>query len=712
MTDANATPKIGASYGPSGVRDPFKNDKEFIEFVVKARSDGLSFDQENRNRGVDDTRHGAGFQWDTADFNFRSENNVPALTFNLNPTLLKHRLASRSRKRIGPRVLPESPGERFDAIAKIREGLIRNIERNSHIQRVDGVVSQNQLISGIGHYEVAIEYADADVFDVDIRIKTDTNPWCVIYDPLATDPTAADAEWVIKETSMSHQEFKRAFPKADMSSIGEDPADNTNLSLRSRSSSEGAFTDWADAQSVRVAIVWTMHAREKTLVMLTNGDVVELPEGENPETFEVPAGPDQMPHVVLQDPSTGRLMVRTAMVKYARGVITNGKEVLSDPVELPIDRIPIVRVPGLVFQIADKMHRFGILSFAKDAQRFLNYVKSDRIERIVYRNRAHASAQEDDLTAEQKEMWRNAHKARGAILFHRGQKPVPIEPPQVDQAAIIESQAAEQMIYQILDIKPGIVGMEGSTPHSGVALEHQLNIQDSGAQIYDDHFIDAKREVYRIVNQLLGTVYDTVRVTKVVQDDGTLEDAILNDPDNPESADLSIGKYGVDANVGPSQETQRVQAISFIETLTNSNPEIMGVVAPELIELLNIPGTEKIREQLLKMRGDGQEQQSPEMVAMQERLAQMEFQLAELEVAKKEAEVASKAADVDVKRATADSERAQAEERRAKAIQNEQVTEARQLEMFRRMELLIAQTDKVLAEISKIQATPPQNTQL
>lgn len=699
-----------------GTSEPFDNVEDFLTAVRKWRQQGLDADAQNRDRGIDDGRHAAGYHWEAGDLAWRRQNNVPAMTFNILPTLIRRRLAARSRRRIGPKVTPISPGTRYEGIAIIREGLIRNIDRLSNISRVDNTVSMNQLTFGISHYEVCIEYADADVFENNIVVKTDKNPWSVIFDPLATDSTAADARWGIKETVMSREEFKRAYPKAQAVDIGSNPGEYFTRPFGNRTGGAGAYVDdWITVDTVRVAIVWTMHTRMKQLAMLTNGDVIELEEGQDPAQVQIPYGEEGFEfHTVVMDQKTGLYKVRDAEVRYARATMTNGLEVLSEPQEYPIDRIPLIRVPGWEIQTGNNLDRFSMITFSKDAVRFNNYVRSDRIEKIVYANRAQYEVQEDALSAEQERSYRNAHKMRGGILKYRGVKPEQVNPPIVDQSAIIETESANRVIYEILDVPTGMTGVDGAM-QSGVVLEQQMNAADSGGQIYDDNFLEAKREVYRVVNQLINQVYDAYRIEKIIGEDGKVQDAILNDPETPESADMTIGKYAIDCSIGPSRESQRAQAIDFIQTMVNAYPELMGQAAPELIELMNISGTEKLQERLQKLRGDVDEespeaiqaaQQAQEMAQMQ---MQMEMRNAELELAKKEADVQSKLADIEVKAATAESERAQAMERAAKAQQNTQVGDARMAEMEQRIALLTAQTEKIYAEMTRIMSNGDDN---
>jgi hypothetical protein len=357
-----------------------------------------------------------------------------------------------------------------------------------------------------------------------------------------------------------------------------------------------------------------------------------------------------------------------------------------------------------------------MIHFAKDALTFFNYVKSDRIERIVYRNRAAYEAQEDALSAEQTKAYASAHKLRGGVLKYRGVKPEPVLAPQVDQAAIIETQSAQESIQDIFDIRPALAGQQGQTPPSGISLEHQMNITDTGGLIYDDLMVAAKREVYRIINQLIPYVYDAPRIVKVVGEDGKIAEAMLNNPTDPESVDVKLGKYSVDVNTGPSFETQRVQAMSAIETAMNANPEIIPIVLPELLKMMNAPGTEVMIQRLEKIAGIADE--SPEAEAQAAEMAQKEQaiqeQMIQLEMAQKnfaneklQAEAAAKMAEAESIMAEVEFNRAKIAESEAKLFQDQVTLKAKMEELDKKMALIDAQTEKVYAEIMRINNPVP-----
>ena len=705
--------------------DGFEDEAAFCTFVRESRQNDLDADRRNRDRGIDDSRYAAGFQWPVEDYNWRVENKIPAMTFNVVPSLLRHRLGARARKRIGPKVLPMTPGDRYDGIAQIREGLMRSIELNSDVSIVDSIVSQSQLVSGIGNYEVSIQYANADVFETDIVIGTDSNPWSVIWDGQSTEPTGRDARRCMKETTLSRKDFQRMFPKAQAVDIGTNPgAAIVSQAQITTDGKGGTFSDWVTEDTVRIAIVWIMLEKTRNIALLTNGDIVDI-EDTPPEQFSIPDGNGGF-HTVVQD-EDGEYTWRESPSKYAKGYLTNGVEILAEPYVMEIDRVPIVRVPAWMINTGDRVERFGMVTFAKDALTFYNYVKSDRIERIVYRNRAQYEAQEDALSAEQQKAYSNSHKLRGGVLKYRGPKPEPVIPPLVDQSAIIETQAAQESIYDIFDIRPGLAGDNARTSSSGIALEHQLNITDTGGLIYDEMMSSAKREVYRIINQLIPYVYDAKRIMKIVGDDGKVKEAVINDPENPESVDVKLGKYSIDISTGPSFDTQRVQAISMIETAMNANPEIIPIALPKSLKLMNVPGMEDLIQALEKLGGI--EEQTPEaqaaaaemaqkQAAIEEQMIQLEMQQKEFQNQKLQAEAEAKVAEAEARLATAETARMAAETARMQAEEqsrNSQIQSqerfAKMDEMAERVNLLIAQTEKVYAEINRLNATPiPQPT--
>lgn len=633
--------------------DDFATQEEFVEWIRRVYDDDIDYDKINRSRGQEDSEFAASYQWAEEDLRRRQEQNAPSLTFNRIFSLFKKKMASRTRIRVGPRVLPETDGEQYEEIAKIREGITRNIERNSDIGAVDAIVSQNQFIAGVGCYDVAVDYANADVFEYDIFIRSVFDPFSVVWDRLSTEPTGRDARHCVLHTYMDKEDFKKAYPNAQEISF-DGAGQNTWWTFSRRKIS---ITGWLSDKAIRVATVWRMRERKRTLALLTNGDVVPLPDGTSPKDFAMPTGSADgglaPPVTVALHPQTGEYIVRESPVKYCEGYITNGLEILKGPFELPIDRVPLIRVPGWMIPIGDRVERFSAVSFAKDAIRFYNYVRSDRIERIIFRPRFSWIANEDEVRGREA-LWTNAHLARNQLGLHAGPSgggPRQLDPPQVDQASILETQTAVQDIMDVFDTQQP--AQPGQTPTTASALEMLQSASDGSNVVFDEMYFAAKREVYRTVNQLIPHVYDTPRVVKVVGEDDKLKTAILNNPENPESMDLTLGKYAVSIDIGPSVLTKRAQSIELIKTMINAAPDAAAIVFDKLIELQNIQGGDVLARRWRERFNikDEETPTTPEEIAAMEQAAQLQQQQLEMEMQLKQAELDLKLADVGLRQA-------------------------------------------------------------
>lgn len=684
----------------------FETAEKYVAWVRKQREDDIDFDRLNRKRGREDSEFAAGYQWAAEDLQRREDQGAPSLTFNRSFSLLRQKLGARSKIRVGPRILPESVGDQYDAIASIREGLMRNIERISDCGSCDSIVSQNQLVAGVGAYEIAVDFANNDVFEHDIFIRPVFDPFTVTWDRLSVEPTGRDARHAMVETMLDIEDFKKAYPKASTTSI-DDQENSHSSSFGHHRVSHG---DWLTDKTVRVATVWRVRERKRRLALLANGDVIEIPEDQDPAAFSKQDGEGEL-ITVVRHPDTGEPVVRDSPVKFVEGVITNGVEILKGPFELPIDRVPLIRVPGWVIPIGERVERFGLFSFAKDAMRFHNYVRSDRIERIIFRARFGWTANEEEIQGREA-LWANSHLARNAIGLHKGPSgggPQQVQPPTVDQAAILESESAVQDILDIFDVRPQ-PAPGGTTPPTASSLEMLQSISDVSNIVFDEAYFAGKREVYRTINQLIAFVYDTPRLVKVLGNDDQLKTAALNDPMNPESVDVTLGKYSVSVDVGPSLLSRRAQSVEFMKTMINSNPDSASIVFDKFIELQNIQGGDVLARRWRERAGiqDEEEANTPEAQAAAQQAAQLQQQQLEQQMALAQAEVDLKLAEIEVrkadaaaKQATAESEIAQGDQRSLTARAVVLEAQAKVQEITARTRLAEAQTEKTIASIGQ-----------
>jgi hypothetical protein len=231
------------------------------------------------------------------------------------------------------RVLPREDGD--VKVAEVRSELIRSIELQSKASRTYAS-SLGQMVScGISAFRVDVERAYEDAFEKDIFINDIPDPLAVRWDPLANDPTGRDATFCFVGESVKTSEYERRFPKAAKPALIE----------------KEAGAPWTDGNTVMLPEYWKIEERERTFGMTAEGKTVDLTDIDR----------KKWPQLAV-DSETGKPIVREkAKCKYAVMVMTNGMEELTDPFELKLPRLPIIRVMGREVRTRDGRVRFGLI---------------------------------------------------------------------------------------------------------------------------------------------------------------------------------------------------------------------------------------------------------------------------------------------------------------------------------------------------------------
>lgn len=678
------------------IPDDFDNEDDFVDYIRETREEDASADEENRERGLEDLQFAGGFQWREEDLQWRRENKIPTLTINRYPAFLQQRIGARMRSRVGPRVDPETVGEKYEDIAKIRQGLLRGIERFSRAHVAYDRCYQNILTAGVGNFYVRLDYATDDVFDQDIRIDEIFNPFAVVWDRLSTDPTGRDARHCSVEDLIPKKEFEALYPWARVVSV-DDVANIIPMQFHSRR----FVSEWLLTDAIRVAHFWRMRVRHRVLALMTDGDVVDVTEIPNPADYARPIQNGEGVATVVRHPQTGRPIIRNSPMRYAEMYITNGVELLEGPFHLPITRLPVIRASGWQLPIGDQLQRYSMVAFGKDPMRFHNYVRSDRAERILNRPKALWKATEEQVSGHEAE-WNNSHTTRNRLLVYNGDaggSPEMIEPPPVDAAAMMEAQASVQDIMDVFNMHEASLGQQ-SNEVSRVAIDARAGISELGAVIFDENMNYAQQEGYEVANQLIQYAYDTPRMVKILGEDDNLRDAILNDPENPESVDVTLGKYSITLEIGPSYASRRMFAVESLNNIINSVPGSAEIVFDKLIEAQGIPGADIIAERWRKRFGinddDEPDPAQAALAAQQQQMAleaqRIEFEQAQAELEKTRAEVAETLAQV--------------REREVDTSKREAEMVARLEEADARVRESNAKIELIEAQIARLNATP------
>ena len=323
--------------------DDFEDQLSFLKWATKVFQDDLEFDRENREQAITDAQFLAGDQWGDAVKQKRVADAKPTLVFNRLPAFMAQIMGNRRLNKTDIKITADD--DAFKETAKVREGLVRSVQKISRADVAYNKAFENQVAMGLGNFETMLEYAYDDVFEQDIKIKAINNALSVVWDQDIEEPTGADARHVFIVDTMKRQTFKEEWPNATSG----DPSTDTQLL--------GYNIDhtWMTEDEVRVVRMWRMRCERLIVALLTDPDdgsedVVDVTDME-PEEFTG--------RIVASE--TGLPVMREVDRKFAELMIFTAIDLLEGPYKLPIDRVPVFRVPGWEVNVGNEKNRFDPL---------------------------------------------------------------------------------------------------------------------------------------------------------------------------------------------------------------------------------------------------------------------------------------------------------------------------------------------------------------
>lgn len=203
---------------------------------------------DNRARALDDikfARIGEDNQWTVNGVNWaqkRRDTRRPVLTINMLPKFERQVMNDIRQNRPSIKVRPVDSGADVKT-ADVYTGLIRNIEQTSRADTAYDTAAEFAITGGFGYFGVNIDYASDDTFDQDILIERKPNPFCIYGDPY--DLGADSSNWMSAwETELiERDEFDRRF-KGAKPTDWQAGSDYHNLSAPWRVDNEVLIARW------------------------------------------------------------------------------------------------------------------------------------------------------------------------------------------------------------------------------------------------------------------------------------------------------------------------------------------------------------------------------------------------------------------------------------------------------------------------------------
>lgn len=556
-------------YVPEG----FDSAEEFLADMREEYLADVAFDKHNRDDAQDDKLFWAGQHWDPVVKEQRLAQGLPCLTIHSVPQFIGQLVGDWRENKRGIKVVPTEDGDADKA--SVRGDLIRSIENQSRADRVYDAAFESTVACGEGAFRVAVEYARDDVFDQDIFIREIEDAQSVVWDRMSTDITGRDARRCFVDDLVPKKYFKKTWPKANPDDLGQQTYQNLTAG------------NWIQPEGYRVTEYWRLIERERLLGLFSDGSIRVIED--NYDELVNTHGPI--------------VRTRLAPCTYAQMHLVTGFAILAGPYEYRLTRLPIIRMTGRVVPVSGQRVRYGLIRWMKDPVRLRDFNRSVAAEQLGYAPKAQWIATESAIEGYE-DKFRQAHLSRDPILKVSdeaviGQNIQRLDPPVWQSALHQEAQANVQDMKDVTGIHDASLGIR-SNETSGKAINARQREGDIAALTYYDNGNASVLEAGDVVNQLISQIYDATRIIRIIGEDEKVKFLKINDPADPESPDMAVGRYDVALSTGASYTTRRVEAAQAMMDAVQVWPQLMQVAGDLIAKAQNWPGADELAERLKK----------------------------------------------------------------------------------------------------------------
>lgn len=557
------------------------------------------------------------------------------------------------------------------------EGLVRNIEYMSSAAAIYDGAAESQVEGGIAYWRVNTTYSndeglqpDASMFNQEIRIEPIFDQMNVLLDCDIKQRDGSDAMWGFIFDETPRKRFEKDHPNVDVSA--------TTVSVFDEGS------NWVRDDYVRIAEYYRIVETKDELILMTDD------AGETSTFYRSEVPPDWNKELKsfekkYKDDKT-RYRCRTVKKRSLEWYKIAGCDIVARR-KLKGRYVPIVRVVGKERVIEGKLHRAGLVRNLKDAQRMYNYNSSGQVEYGALASKSPwvgAAA----AFAGNENAWNNANRQNAAYLTFRHMDADGNSLPEAALPRRPDPPGASPAFLEGMRIASGEMEMtsgqyreqkgQPSNAQSGRAIAERQQQGDTANYHFIDNRALAIRLTGKIIIDLVPHVYDTERVVQILGRDGKQTMMAIqpgagqayqesDEVDNQVKAvlDPTVGRYEVEADIGPAYATQRQEAWNAFVQIVVGNPELINDIGDLMFQSADFHLADKIAERIKrKIKGTqpwllDDDQATPAMQKIQQELEQATQTISELleKLADSQGKLKSKDQKRDIEAYRAESDR-------------------------------------------------------
>jgi hypothetical protein len=591
------------------------SDDEIIADAREAFERAADAEAENRREALDDLRFARlGEQWPAHVKRERDLDGRPCLTINRLPAFIRQVVNDARQNKPGMIVHPVDSAS-DPATAEVLNGLIRHIEQSSDAEVAYDTALDFAVTGGFGYFRINSRYASDDGFDQDLVVERVANPFSIYGDPDGAAADSADWNCAFVVDTLPKAAFEARWK-------GAEPVDWSADAYASLSD------PWLDGERVMVAEHWRREAVTRTILALSDGQVVEAAIYEKQKAMF-----DALGVSVVGRPRT------VASHKVTQRILT-GAEVL-DTVEWAGRFIPIVPVYGEELHIDGRRRLRSLVRDAKDPQRMFNYWRTTSTELVALAPKTPFIGRKGAFETDSAK-WATANTQTHAYIEYDGPEPPQRQPFAGPPAgAMQEALSASDDMKSIMGLYDASLGAR-SNETSGKAILMRQREGDVSTFHYIDNLNRALRHAGRILLDLIPKVYSTPRVIRVLGADGQAGAVAVNQAAPPPGQgdatgqlkavekiyDLTVGKYDVTVQAGPSFTSRREEAANQMIELIRAYPAAAPVIGDLLAKNLDWPGADEVAQRLQAMLPPQARGADPQARAAQAQTAELAQALA------------------------------------------------------------------------------------